>query len=146
MRDNLSTTSSVFTLGGGAVSWGSKKQTCLSHLTIEVEFIALAAIGKEAECHRDLMMDIPFTANSMSTVLIHCDSQATLARTYSGVYNGKSRHISIRHEYVKQLIQNGIISISFVRSSGNSVDSFTKPLTRDLERITSREMRLKLLK
>ena len=104
VRDNLSTTSSVFTLGGGAVSWGSKKQTCLSHLTIEVEFIALAVIGKEAECHRDLRMDIPFTANSMSTVLINCDSQATLASTYSGVYNGKSRHISIRHEYVKQLI------------------------------------------
>ena len=48
------------------------------------------------------MMDIPFTADTMSTVLIHCDSQATLACAYSGVYNGKSRHMSI-----KQLIQDG---------------------------------------
>ncbi|RVW91509.1 Retrovirus-related Pol polyprotein from transposon TNT 1-94 [Vitis vinifera] len=62
------------------------------------EFIALAATGKEAEWLRDLMMDIPFTANNVSTVSIHCDSQATLARAYSEVYNGKSRHISIRHE------------------------------------------------
>ena len=30
----------------------------------------------------------PFTTNNMSTVLIHYDSQATLARAYSGVYNG----------------------------------------------------------
>ncbi|RVX23596.1 Retrovirus-related Pol polyprotein from transposon TNT 1-94 [Vitis vinifera] len=96
--DNLSTTGWVFTLGGGAVSWGSKKQTCISHSTMEAEFIALAATGKEAEWLRDLMMDIPFTANNVSTVSIHCDSQATLARAYSGVYNGKSRHISIRHE------------------------------------------------
>ncbi|RVW28531.1 Retrovirus-related Pol polyprotein from transposon TNT 1-94 [Vitis vinifera] len=94
------------------------------------EFIALAATGKEAEWLRDLMMDIPFIANNVSTVSIHCDSQATLARAYSGVYNGKSRHISIRHEYVRQLIQNGIISISFVRSSGNLADPFTKPLVR----------------
>ncbi|RVW98791.1 Retrovirus-related Pol polyprotein from transposon TNT 1-94 [Vitis vinifera] len=144
--DNLSTTGWVFTLGGGAVSWGSKKQTCISHSTMEAEFIALAANGKEAEWLRDLMMDIPFTANNVSTVSIHCDSQATLARAYSGVYNGKSRHISIRHEYVRQLIQNGIISISFVRSSGNLADPFTKPLTRDLVRITSRGMGLKLLK
>ncbi|RVW77298.1 Retrovirus-related Pol polyprotein from transposon TNT 1-94 [Vitis vinifera] len=144
--DNLSTTGWVFTLGGGAVSWGSKKQTCISHSTMEAEFIALAATGKEAEWLRDLMMDIPFTANNVSTVSIHCDSQATLARAYSGVYNGKSRHISIRHEYVRQLIQNGIISISFVRSSGNLADPFTKPLTRDLVRITSRGMGLKLLK
>ncbi|RVX02495.1 Retrovirus-related Pol polyprotein from transposon TNT 1-94 [Vitis vinifera] len=144
--DNLSTTGWVFTLGGGAVSWGSKKQTCISHSTMEAEFIALAATRKEAEWLRDLMMDIPFTANNVSTVSIHCDSQATLARAYSGVYNGKSRHISIRHEYVRQLIQNGIISISFVRSSGNLADPFTKPLTRDLVRITSRGMGLKLLK
>ena len=107
---------------------------------METEFIALAAIGKEAKWLRDLMMDIPFTANHMSTVLLHCDSQATLARAYSGVYNGKSKHIS-----VKQLIQDGIISISFVRSSGNLADSFTKPLTRDLVRTTTRGMRLKLL-
>ncbi|RVW39391.1 hypothetical protein VitviT2T_024278 [Vitis vinifera] len=144
--DNLSTTGWVFTLGGGVVSWGSKKQTCISHSTMEAEFIALAATGKEAEWLRDLMMDIPFTANNVSTVSIHCDSQATLAHAYSGVYNGKSRHISIRHEYVRQLIQNGIISISFVRSSGNLADPFTKPLTRDLVRITSRGMGLKLLK
>ncbi|KAL6312584.1 hypothetical protein AAG906_005984 [Vitis piasezkii] len=117
--DNLSTTGWVFTLGGGAVSWGSKKQTCISHSTMEAEFIALAATGKEA---------------------------TTLARASDGVYNGKSRHISIRHEYVRQLIQNGIISISFVRSSGNLADPFTKPLTRDLVRITSRGMGLKLLK
>ena len=78
------------------------------------------------------MMDIPFIANSMSTVLIHYDSQATLAYVYTGVYNGTSRHISIIHEYVRQLIQDGIISISSVRSSGNLVDSFTNPLTSDL--------------
>ena len=98
MGDNLSTTSWVFTLGGGGVSWGSKKQTCISHSTMEAEFIALVEIGKEAEWLRDLMKDVPFTANSMSTVLIHCDSQATLARACSEVYNGKSRHISIKHE------------------------------------------------
>ncbi|RVW29768.1 Retrovirus-related Pol polyprotein from transposon TNT 1-94 [Vitis vinifera] len=146
VRDNLSTIGWVFTLGGGAVSWGSKKQTCISYSTMEAEFIVLAATGKEAEWLRDLMMDILFTANNVSTMSIHCDSQATLARAYSGVYNGKSRHISIRHEYVRQLSRYGIISISFVRLSGNLADPFTKPLTRDLVRITSRGMGLKLLK
>ena len=43
------TTSWVFTLGGGAVSWGSKKQTCISHSTMEIEFIFLIAIGKESK-------------------------------------------------------------------------------------------------
>ena len=78
---------------------------------MEAEFITLTVTRKEAEWLRDLMMDIPFTANSMSIVLIHYDSQATQAHAYNGVYNGKSRHISIIHEYVRQWIQDGIISI-----------------------------------
>ncbi|RVX02626.1 Retrovirus-related Pol polyprotein from transposon TNT 1-94 [Vitis vinifera] len=82
------------------------------------EFIALAATGKEAEWLRDLMMDIPFTANNVSTVSIHCDSQATLARAYSGVYNGKSRHISIRHE-VKLKAFNEIQSMCDKHLKGN---------------------------
>ena len=49
MGDNLSTTSWVFTLGGGAVSWGSKKQTCISHSTMETKIISLIAIGKESK-------------------------------------------------------------------------------------------------
>ncbi|GJS03393.1 hypothetical protein Tco_0319901 [Tanacetum coccineum] len=39
----------VFLLGGGAISWASKKQTCITGSTIETEFVALEAAGKEAE-------------------------------------------------------------------------------------------------
>ena len=41
---------------------------------------------------------------------------------------GSLRHISIKHEYVRHLIQDEIITILFVDSSGNLVDSFTKSL------------------
>ncbi|GJX20320.1 zinc finger, CCHC-type containing protein [Tanacetum coccineum] len=33
---------------GGAISWASKKQTCITSSTMESEFVALAATGKEA--------------------------------------------------------------------------------------------------
>nr|GFA48755.1 zinc finger, CCHC-type [Tanacetum cinerariifolium] len=46
--DSKSTTGWIFTLGGEAVCWGSKKQTCITHSTIEAKFLALAATGKEA--------------------------------------------------------------------------------------------------
>ena len=130
--DNKSTTGWVFTLVGGAISWKSKKQMCITHSTMESEFVALASAGQEAEWLRDLLLEIPLASKNVSKVSIHCDSQATLARAYSEVYNGKSRHISLRHEYVRKLIKDGIISLTFVRSSYNLADPFTKPLTRDL--------------
>ena len=76
---------------------------------------------------------------------IHCDSQVTLARAYSKVYNEKSRHISLRHDYVRKLIKDRIISLTHVKSSDNLVNLFTKPLVRHLVRSTSIGMGLKLL-
>ena len=35
--DNKSTSGWIFTLGGGAISWASKKQSCISHSTMESE-------------------------------------------------------------------------------------------------------------
>ena len=142
-KDNLSTSGWLFLLGGGAISWASKKQTCISHSTMESEFIALAAAGKEAEWIRDLLLDIKIYPKPMPPVSLHCDSQATLSRAYSNTYNGKSRHISLRHEYVRQLIKDGIITIMYVKTSKNLADPFTKGLPRDVVKGTSIEMGLK---
>lgn len=79
----------------------------------------------------------------MPTISLRYDSEATMSRAYSKVYNGKSRHISLRHEYVKQLIIDGIITIMYVRSSKNLVDPFTKGLSRDLVKSTFSGMGLK---
>ncbi|GJR34329.1 zinc finger, CCHC-type containing protein [Tanacetum coccineum] len=40
---------------GGVISWASKKQTCITGSTMESEFVALAAAGKEAEWLRNLI-------------------------------------------------------------------------------------------
>nr|GEZ05270.1 zinc finger, CCHC-type [Tanacetum cinerariifolium] len=45
-KDNSSTSGWVFLLGGGAISWTSKKQTCITGSTIESEFMALVATGR----------------------------------------------------------------------------------------------------
>lgn len=44
----ISSSGSIFTLGGGIVSWKSNKQTCITHTKMELEFVVLAEIGKEA--------------------------------------------------------------------------------------------------
>nr|GEU89808.1 hypothetical protein [Tanacetum cinerariifolium] len=44
-EDNSSTSGWVFLLGSGAISWASKKQTCITGSTMESEFVALVAAG-----------------------------------------------------------------------------------------------------
>nr|GEW19877.1 zinc finger, CCHC-type [Tanacetum cinerariifolium] len=57
-KDNSSTSGRVFLLGGGVISWASKKQTCITGSTMEYEFMALAAAGKEDEWLKNLLLEI----------------------------------------------------------------------------------------
>ena len=58
--DSCSTTGYVFTIGGGAVCWKSKKQTIIANYTIEDELIALVSDSEEAIWLRDLLFQIPY--------------------------------------------------------------------------------------
>ncbi|GJR15748.1 hypothetical protein Tco_0798400 [Tanacetum coccineum] len=131
-EDNSSTSGWVFLLGGGAISWSSKKQTCITGLTIESEFVALAAAGKEAEWLKNLLFEIPLWFKPIAPIFIRCDSAATLVKAYSQMYNGKSRHLGVRHSMIRELITNEVVSIEFVRSQQNLADHLTKGLARDL--------------
>ncbi|GJX13270.1 zinc finger, CCHC-type containing protein [Tanacetum coccineum] len=101
----------VFLLGGGTISWASKKQTCISGSIMESEFMALAAAGKEA-------------------------------KWLSQIYNGKSRHLGVKHSMIRELITNKVVSIEFVMSQQNLVDHLTKGLARDLVIKSAEGMRL----
>jgi len=98
-----STSGWIFTLGGGAINWPSNKQTCVSLSTMKLKFIALTAVGKEAEwlkfyywtwscCHNQCYQS-SWTAIAK---LLCLDSRA-----YNNIYNDKSRHISLKHEFVR---------------------------------------------
>ncbi|XP_070013669.1 uncharacterized protein [Nicotiana sylvestris] len=60
LTDSKTTSGYVFTIGGGAVSWKSSKQTCIARSTMEAKFTALDKAGEEAEWLRNFMEDIPF--------------------------------------------------------------------------------------
>ncbi|KAG8474926.1 hypothetical protein CXB51_031645 [Gossypium anomalum] len=49
LNDNKSTPGWIFNIEGGAISWDSKKQTCISNSTMEAKFITLTTTGKETK-------------------------------------------------------------------------------------------------
>lgn len=111
---------------------------------MESEFVALSETGKEDGWLKDLFYEIPLGMKGISSIPIMCDSQATLAKAYNEIYNGKSRYMSLRYNYIRKLIKYGIISLNYVKSIENLADPLTKPLNRDLVASTSSRMGLKL--
>ncbi|GJW87963.1 zinc finger, CCHC-type containing protein [Tanacetum coccineum] len=114
VKDSSSTSGFVFLLRGGAILWASKKQICITGSTMESEFVALAAAGKEAEWLRNLIHEIPIWPKLIAPISIYYDGAATLAKAYSQIYNGKSRHLGVRHSMIRELIMDSVISIEFV--------------------------------
>nr|GEY55643.1 zinc finger, CCHC-type [Tanacetum cinerariifolium] len=131
-KDNSFTSGWVFLLGGGAISWAFKKQTCITGSIMEYEFVALAAASKEAEWLKNLLLEISLWVKPIAPIFIRCDSATTLAKAYSQMYNGKSRHLGVRHSMIHELIMNGVVSIEFVRSQQNLANHLTNRLARDL--------------
>ncbi|GJT59157.1 zinc finger, CCHC-type containing protein [Tanacetum coccineum] len=72
-------------------------------------FTTLAAAGKEAEWLRNLIHEIPIWPKPIAPISIRCDSAPTMAKAYSQIYNGKSRHLGVRHSMVRELIMNEMV-------------------------------------
>lgn len=67
---------------------------------MESEFVASEKASVEAEWLRNLLVNIP------SSVSIHCDNQVAIAKAKNKTYNGKNRHIHLKHNIVKKLYPN----------------------------------------
>ncbi|KAK4407669.1 Retrovirus-related Pol polyprotein from transposon TNT 1-94 [Sesamum angolense] len=145
-KDTKFTSGYVFTIGGGAISWKSSKQTCIARFTMESEFIALDKAGEEAEWRRNFLEDIPCWTKLVPAIMVHCDSQSAIGRAQSSMYNGKSRHIRQRHNTIRQLISSGIISIDYIKSKDDLADPLTKGLSRDQVYCLSKGNRIKTRK
>ena len=111
--------------------------------TMESEFIALELAGREAEWLRHLLIDIPLWGKPTPSVALHCDSQAAIVVAKSSVYNGKKRHIRLRHKVLKEFIASGVISLDYVKSEKNLADPLTKGLCKKMVHETATGMGLR---
>ena len=139
-----STSGYIFILGGGVVSWKSSKQSLIARSTMESEFIALNLAGYEADWLRNFLIEIPLGIKPTPPISMHCDCQAAISTAKNKSFNGKNRHIRLRHNVVKQLLKDEVISIDYVKSEMNLANPLTKPLGRKMILETSRGMRLML--
>ena len=91
------------------------------------------------------LKDISRWSKPVPAICIHCDSQSAIVRAQSNMYNGKSRHIRRRHNSIRQLLSNGVVSLDYVKSKGNIADPLTKGLNRVLVETSSKGMGLRPL-
>ena len=67
----------------------------------------------------------------LEKVRLYCDNTNAINLTKNLIQHSKTKHIEIRHHFIRNHIQKGDIEIMFVKIENQFVDLFTKPLARD---------------
>ena len=124
-----STTGYVFLLGGGAVSWSSKRQQSVALSSCEAEYVAAAQAAKEGRWLFNFLTEIgiPIT----KPLQVYSDSQSALALMRNPVYHERSKHIDMKFHYIRDEIRSKEMKFLYVQTSNQVADSLTKAVPKE---------------
>ncbi|XP_022875774.1 uncharacterized protein LOC111394250 [Olea europaea var. sylvestris] len=103
--DRKSTSGYIFCLGTNIISWSSRKQRSIALSSAEAEYIAAADAACEAVWLRRILKDLMIEQQEPTT--IHCDNMSAIAMTKNPVFHARSKHIELRHHFIRDLIDLG---------------------------------------
>ncbi|GJU18189.1 putative ribonuclease H-like domain-containing protein [Tanacetum coccineum] len=121
--DRKSTTGGCQFLGRRLISWQCKKQTIVATSTTEAEYVAAASCCGQVLWLQNQLLDYGF--NFMNTI-IHIDNQSTICIIKNPVYHSKTKHIEIRHHFIRDCYEKKLIQVQKIHTDLNVADLLTK--------------------
>jgi len=122
--DRRSYTSYVFVSSGCPISWASRKQKTTALSSTEAEYMALCEAAKEAHYLRRFLGEIGI--DEKPKIQIMCDNNGARKLAENPVFHARTKHIDVRHHFVREALCQGIISIEHVGTTDMAADFLTK--------------------
>lgn len=126
LDDRKSTSGYIFMLQGGAVAWSCKRQPTVALSTCEAEYMALAATVQEASWWHGLLAQL----GRKQPIELRCDNQSAICIAKNGGYTPRTKHIDIRHHYIRDALDKKIVQLTYVSTDEQTADGLTKSLER----------------
>ena len=123
-----STLGCVFTLGGGAISWRSIKQSCITDSTMEVEYVATCEAAKEAIWLQKFLFDLGVVRMEQVPITFFCDNSGVVAQSKDLRNHKKGKHIERRYHIIQDIVARGDVVVPKKDSANNLANPFTKAL------------------
>ncbi|GKF29956.1 hypothetical protein Tco_0096298 [Tanacetum coccineum] len=116
-------------MGCCLTSWFSKKQTALAISTTEAEYVSAEKACQQALWMKQTLVDYDIV---LDDIPILCDNKGAIDLSKNPVLHSCTRHIEIRHHFLRNNVQKGNISTEKVSSEDNIDDILTKPSNENL--------------
>ena len=127
--DHRSTTGYVFIAGEGAITWSSKKQIATALSSTEAEYVALSEASCEVFWLRNVYEELGLLQEDTPTE-IRGDNEGSIAMAKNPQFHKRSKHIARRWHWVRELVQDRIITVESCRDPEQTADVLTKALPR----------------
>ncbi|GJW36080.1 putative ribonuclease H-like domain-containing protein [Tanacetum coccineum] len=121
--DRKSTTGGCKFLGIRLISWKFKKQTIVANSTTESEYVAACSCCGHVFWIQNQMLDYGY--NFMNTK-IFIDNESTICIVKNPVFHSKTKHIKIRHHFIRDLYKKRLIQVIKIHTDHNVADLLTK--------------------
>lgn len=126
--DYRSVTGYVFKYQGAAVSWNCKRQSTIALSSTEAEYYALTEANKDAIWIRSFILEL--NSELYQPILINCDNKGAIDLSKNSNFGARTKHITLRHSFLKDTIDNGIVQIDFVPTQNMLADPLTKAVPK----------------
>jgi len=119
----------IFLAGEGAITWCLRKQNSIVLTSTQAEYVVLSEAAREACWLRNLYTELGLLDKNVRT-LIRGDNDGSLAMAQNPLFHKHSKHIAICWHWVRELVQEGTITIDSCRNPKQTADILTKALPR----------------
>nr|GEV19338.1 copia protein [Tanacetum cinerariifolium] len=126
--DRKSTSGICTFVGCCLTSCFSKKQTALAIFTIEAEYVSAGKACQQALWMKQALINYDVR---LDDVPIMCDNKGAIDLNKNPMQHSRTKHIEIRHQFLRDNVQKEHISIEKVSTVDNIADILTKPLKRE---------------
>jgi hypothetical protein len=123
-----STSGYLITFSGGAVSWQSRLQKCTALSTTEAELIAATEACKELLWMKKFLQELGF---KQQQYVLFCDNQSTIHLAKNSSFHSRSKHIDVRYHWIRDTLNDKLLTLEKIHTDDNGSDMLTKALTRE---------------
>ncbi|KAK2410100.1 putative mitochondrial protein [Trifolium repens] len=123
--DRKSTSGGCFFLGTNLISWFSKKQNCVALSTAEAEYVAAGSSCSQLVWMKQMLKEYDVEQDALT---LYCDNMSAINISKNPVQHSKTKHIDIRHHYIRDLVESKIVVLEHVGTKEQIADIFTKAL------------------
>lgn len=127
--ERRSTTGYIFKLAEAAISWNSKRQQTVALSTTEAEYMALSSAAQEAIYLQGLLCELCIKCSD-KPITVFCDNRGAIALSHNSVHHSRTKHIDVRHHYIRDLINAGKFSVKSISTDKQQADFLTKALPK----------------